>query len=168
MDEPPTATLPPELAIATAEVLDASGRHEEAIAALRQAFAGTPPRSDIYWQAAGLLVRNGRISEALGLFGQPAESEMMLMKAVLLELAGQNAEAGKLLGEVQERRPEWFAVWVARGMVLAGQKLTGEARQALETAVALGARSPEVRDLLAGKASADLKGPFLASPPREW
>jgi Flp pilus assembly protein TadD len=90
------------------------------------------------------------------------------MKAVLLELAGHDADAGNLLNEVQEGRPERSAVWVALGMVLAGQKLTGEARQALETAVALGARSPEVRDLLAGKASADLKGLFLASPPREW
>jgi Flp pilus assembly protein TadD len=82
------------------------------------------------------------------------------MKAVLLELAGHDADAGNLLNEVQEGRPERSAVWVALGMVLAGQKLTGEARQALETAVALGARSPEVRDLLAGKASADLKGLF--------
>ena len=64
------ADVAPELAIATAEVLDASGQHEEAIAALAQAFAGAPPRSDIYWQAAGLLVRNGRISDALGLFEQ--------------------------------------------------------------------------------------------------
>ena len=93
---------------------------------------------------------------------------MLLMKAVLLELAGRSAEAGRLLNEVQERRPEWFAVWVVRGMLLAGQKLTSEARQALETAMALGARSPEVRDLVAGKGGADLKGLFLARPPREW
>jgi tetratricopeptide (TPR) repeat protein len=164
----PPAAVAPELAIATAEVWDASGQHEEAITALRRAFVGAPPRSDIYWQAAGLLVRNGRISDALRLFEQAADAEMLLMKAMLLELDGQNAEAGKLLTEVQERRPEWFAVWVTRGMVLAGQKRTGEARQAMETAVALGARSPEVRDLLAGKTGADLKGLFLARPPREW
>jgi len=162
------ADVAPELAIATAEVLDTSGQHEEAIAALRQAFGGAPPRSDIYWQAAGLLVRNGRIPEAIGLFGQAADSEMLLMKAVMLELAGQSAESGRLLGEVQERRPEWFAGWVARGMMLAGQKLTAEARQALETAVALGARSPEVRDVLAGKLLVDLRGLFLARAPREW
>jgi tetratricopeptide (TPR) repeat protein len=164
----PPAAVAPELAIATAEVLDASGQHDEAIAALRQAFAGAPPRSDIYWQAAGLLVRDGRLPEALHLFEQVTDAEMLLMKAVLLELAGRTADAGKLLNVMQERRPEWFAVWVARGMVLAGQKLTGEARQALETAVALGARSPEVRDLLAGKAGVDVKGLFLARPPREW
>ena len=111
------------------------------------------------------MVRNDS-SEAIGLFGQAADSELLLMKAVLLELAGRDAEAGKLLGEVQERRPEWFALWVARGMVLAGQKLTGEARHALETAVALGARSPEVHDLLAGKAGVDLKGSVGAGAAR--
>jgi tetratricopeptide (TPR) repeat protein len=164
----PPAAVAPELAIATAEVWDAAGKHEEAIAALRQAFAGAPPRSDIYWEASGLLVRNGRISEALRLFERAADSEMLLMKAVLLELDGQTADALKLLSEVQERRPEWFAVWVARGMMRAGQKVTDEARQALETAVALGAHSPEVRDVLAGKEGVDLKGLFLARPPREW
>jgi tetratricopeptide (TPR) repeat protein len=162
------ADVAPELAVATAEVWDASGRHEEAIAALRQAFAGAAPRSDIFWQAAGLLVRNGRIPEAIGLFEQAADAEMLLMKAALLELAGRSADARRLLNEVQERRPEWFAVWVARGLLLTGQMLAGEARHALETAVALGARSPEVRDLVAGKAGVDLKGLFLARPPREW
>jgi Flp pilus assembly protein TadD len=73
-----------------------------------------------------------------------------------------------LLNEVQNRRPEWFAVWVARGMILAAHQRSSEARQALETAVALGARSPEVRDLAAGKAAGDLGGLFLARPPREW
>jgi hypothetical protein len=52
---------------------------------------------------------------------------------------------------MQELRPEYVAVWVAGGMMLAGQKRTGEGRQALETAVVLGLRSPKVRDLLAGK-----------------
>ena len=85
--------------------------------------------------------------------------EMMLMKTVLLELAGRSAEAGKLLNEVQDRRPEWFAVWVARATLLAAHDQSREAHQALETAVALGARSSDVRR------PRDL---FLAGPPRDW
>jgi tetratricopeptide (TPR) repeat protein len=168
----PPADVALDLAIATAQVLDAEGQHEEAIAALRKALAGPPPRADlrndVYWQAAGLLVRNRRIPEALRLFEGAVDPEMLLMKAVLLELAGQSAEANNLLNEVQNRRPEWFAVWVARGAMLAAHDRSSEARQALETAVALGARSPEVRDLLAGKAPAGLSELFLDRPPREW
>jgi Flp pilus assembly protein TadD len=164
----PTGDVAPDLAIATAQVLDAAGKHEEAILAAKRALGGGPVPSDLCWQAAGLLVRNGRIPEALGLFERAGDPEILLMKAVMLELAGQSAEALSLLNEVQNRRPEWFAVWVARGMMLALHQQSGEARQALGTAAALGARSPEVRDVLAGKAAADLRGLFLARPPREW
>lgn len=164
----PPAEVALDLDLATAQVLDASGRHEEAIAALGRALAGAPPRADIYWQAAGLMVRNQRISEAIVLFEGAREAEMVLMKAVLLELGGQSAEAEKVLSEVQNGRPEWYAVWVARGMMQAAHNQMAEARHSLETAAALGARSPEVRDVLAGKGNAGLRELFLARPPGEW
>ena len=164
----PPADVAVDLEIANAHVLDAAGQHEEAIAAVRRALAQAPSRPDVYWHAAALLLRNQRIPEALRLFDGVADPEMLLMKAVLLELAGQNAEAADLLNEVQERRPEWFAVWVARGIMQARHNQSGEARKSLENAVALGARSPEVRALLAGKAGAGLSELFLARPPREW
>jgi tetratricopeptide (TPR) repeat protein len=163
----PPADVALDLAIAAAQVLDAAGQHEEAVASVRRTMDGAPPRIDVYWQAAGLLVRNRRIPEAIQLFDGAADPEMLIMKAVLLELAGQSVEAGNLLNDVQNRRPEWFAVWVARGMMLSAHNQSSEARHALETAVALGARSPEVRDLMAGKGP-DLSGLFLAKPPREW
>ena len=77
----------------------------------------------------------------------------------MLELAGKSAEAGNLLDEVQDRRPEWFAVWVARAMLLSAHGQSAEARHALETAVALGAHTSEVRGL---------RGLFLAGPPHDW
>ena len=163
----PPADVGLDLAIANAQVLDTAGQHDDAIAAMRQALAGAPLRVDVCWQAAGLLVRNRRVPEALQLFEGATDSEMLVMKAVLLELAGQSAAAASLMDELQNRRPEWFAVWVARGVMLAAHNQASESRRALETAVALGARSPEVRDLLAGKA-ADLGGLFVARPPREW
>ncbi len=148
-----------DLAIASAQVLDEAGRHDEAIAAARQALAGARAGVDAYWQAAGLLVRNDRIPEAVGLFDAASDAEVMLMKAILLELAGQSAEAGKLLNDVQDRRPEWFALWVARATLLAAHQQSSEARHALETAVALGAHRSEVRDP---------RELFLAGPPHDW
>jgi Flp pilus assembly protein TadD len=158
------AAIPPvdvtvDLAIASALVLDEAGKHAEAIAAARQALAGAAARVDAWWQVAGLLVRNGQVSEAVRLFDGARDSEMLLMRAVLLELTGQSGEAGKALSEVQERRPEWFAVWVARAAVLAAHNQASEARHALETAIALGAHTSEIPEL---------RGLFLTGPPHEW
>jgi Flp pilus assembly protein TadD len=49
----------------------------------------------------------------------------------------------QLLDTVLRRWPELAAAWVARGMSLASHERYPEARQALETAATLGARSPE-------------------------
>ena len=114
----------------------------------------------LYWQAAGLLVRNGRIAEAVGLFEGASDPEMLLMKAVLLELAGQSAEAGKLLDEVQDRRPEWFAVWVARAMLLAAHRSIE-----LKPVTRSRPRLPSARDTSEVR---DLRGLFLAGPPHDW
>jgi len=61
----------------------------------------------------------------------------------MLELAGESAGAAPLLDEIQNRWPEWHAVWVARGVILASHRDFEAARQALETAFVLGAHSPE-------------------------
>jgi tetratricopeptide (TPR) repeat protein len=154
----------PDLTIARAQLLDAAGKHEEAVAAVSRIASERP---DVAWQTASLLLRNGRTTEALRLLGGAANLEIQLMKALVLELAGQSAGAGRLLGEIQNRRPEWFAVWAARGMILAAREQP-EARQTLEIAVALGARGSAVRNVLAGKATADLAAFFQAKPPNEW
>ena len=161
------AGVEPDLTIASAQLLDSSGKHEEAIAALSRVTAAGPARPEVYWQTASLLLRNRRLQDALNL-PVGADPEMLLMKTLLLELAGQFAEAQNLLSEIQTRRPEWFAIWVARGMILAARKQPAEARQALETAVALGSRSPEVRDTLAGNVALDLSRFFQSKPPHDW
>ena len=73
----------------------------------------------------------------------PQESQIPVMRAALLELAGQTDRALQLLDSVQRRWPELAAAWVARGMIHAAHERYTEARQALETAVSLGAHSPE-------------------------
>ena len=141
--------------LARAQMLDASGKPADAAAALEQALRAAPKRADLYRQAAAFLVGNGKAAEALRLLDQaardlPGEREIPLAKAVALELSGQSAAAGDLLKEIQSRWPEWPAGWVARGIVLGTHGSFEEARQALETAVSLGARSPETYYYLAG------------------
>jgi predicted Zn-dependent protease len=150
--------LQAEFAIAHAQLQDAAGNKAEAIAELVM-LTGKPLPLDLRWQAAGTLLRNGRKDAALDLFQDAAEPEGLLMKAVLLIASGDGAQSATILDELQARRPEWSAVWVARAALQSTRSEMAEARHSLETAVALGARSSQVTDL------ATL---LLSRPVREW
>jgi tetratricopeptide (TPR) repeat protein len=154
MDRVPEGQRTGDYYLARAQMLDASGRPDEAAAALEQASQRAPKRVDLYQQATAFLVGKGRFGEALGLLDRAAQAlpqnrEILLMRATTLELAGRTADAEKLLGEMQNRWPEWHAIWVARGVVLETHQHFEEARQALEIAVVLGARSSEAYCYLA-------------------
>ena len=148
MDRVPESERGGDYYLARAYMLDASGKSEESLAALNQALGASSGRSDLYREAAALLVWNGHASEALRVLDRaaqtlPQDREIALMKATALELAGQSADAAHLLSELQNRWPEWHAVWVASGVILAAHRDFEGARQALETAFVLGAHSPE-------------------------
>ena len=154
MDRVPEVDRSGDYYLARAQILDASGRPEEAAAALGQALQRAPKRVDLYQQATAFLAGNGQFTEALSLLDRavrtlPQNREVLLMKATTLELAGRTGDAEKLLGEMQNRWPEWHAIWVARGVVLETHRHFEDARLALETAVALGARSSEAYYYLA-------------------
>ena len=130
-------------------MLNASGKAEDAIAAMNRAIEASPKSPELYWQASVLLYRNERGADALELLSKagqamPLEPQIPVMRAALLELSGQTDEAMGLLDTIQHRWPELAAAWVARGMIHAAHARYAEARQALETAISLGARSPEV------------------------
>jgi len=140
--------------LARAQMLDASGKAGDAIAALDRAIHAAPGRADLYWQAAVFLNRHGHAPEALQLLDRaeqilPQDPQIPLLRATLLESAGQTEYAEHVLDKIQRRWPEGGAVWVARGIILAAHRHFEEARRALETAVSLGARSPEALFYLA-------------------
>jgi predicted Zn-dependent protease len=135
--------------MARAQMLDASGKFQDAVSALGQALGAVPKRPDLYEQATAFLVRKGKPAEALKVIEEaartlPESREILLMKATTLEFAGQADDAERLLNEIQNRWPEWSAVWVAHGIILDTHAHYEEARKALETAVALSARTAEV------------------------
>lgn len=113
---------------------------------------------DYYLARAHMLAAAGRtedLASVLELLDKaeralPGSREVLLAKATTLELAGRSGAAEPLLKQILNRWPEWHAGWVAQGIVLGNRGRFEEARRALETAVALGARSPEVHYCLAG------------------
>lgn len=154
MDRVPEPGRNGDYYLARAQMLDASGRAEESVAALSQALRAAPKSPALYRQAAAFLVKSGQPAEALRLLDQaatagPQDRESLLMRATTLELARRSNDAERQLKEIQSRWPEWHAVWVAQGVILASQKRFEDARQALETAVTFGARGPETYYYLA-------------------
>jgi tetratricopeptide (TPR) repeat protein len=157
LDGIPEAGRSGDYYLGRAQMLDASGKSEEAAAALEQALHAAPKRADLYWQAAALLSVHGKTAEALRLLDQavrdlPDAREIPLARAITLEISGQTTGAGDLLKEVGSRWPEWPAGWVARGIIFDNHGSFEQARQAMETAVSLGARSAQAYYYLADSA----------------
>jgi tetratricopeptide (TPR) repeat protein len=148
LDRIPAARRGAEYHLARAQMLNALDKGGEAIAAIERAIDAAPKNPDLYWQASVLLRRNKREVEAAALLAKaeeamPQEPQIPVVRATLLEFGEKTDEALRLLETVERRWPELPAVWVARGLIFAAHGRHAEARDALQTAVALGARSPE-------------------------
>jgi len=162
--------------LARARMLDSAGKPEDAIPEMNRAIEASPKDPVLYWQAAVILMHTQRGTEAAALLAKaeqsmPQEPLVPVIRATLLESAGQTEEALQLLAAVRRRWPELAAAWVAAGMIQAAHQRNEEARKALETAVSLGASSPEVRSQLTATPKADVPDPrrlFQLRPPREW
>ncbi len=154
LDRMPEVERSADYYLARAQMLGASGKSTEAAQALDNALRTASERPDLYQQAGAFLIANGQVRDAMRVFDQaarilPRSREMLLLKAATLEIAGSSGEAGSLLHQIQNRWPEWHAGWVAEGVILTAKQQFEQARQALETAIALGAQSPEAYYCLA-------------------
>jgi hypothetical protein len=171
LDRLPPSARTSDYYLARAEMLDASGKLDEATSTLDQALRAAPEQPDVYRQAVALLVKRGRAPEAMRIASQAARSlpqsrQMLLLNATTLEFAHRTEESNHLLVEIENRWPEWPNVWLAHGMILASHGHDEEARHAFETAAALG-RKPEpaeisdparLNELFQGKFSQDQPG----------
>jgi tetratricopeptide (TPR) repeat protein len=189
LDRVPSSRRDAHYHLARAQMLDGAGESEQAITSIRSAIAAAPKDPVLFWQASVLLCRHERSAEALDLLSKaakamPQEPQIPVLRAVVLETTGKSGEAMSLLDDVRRRWPESPALWVARGMIQAAHAQHAEARQALTTAVSLGARSPEVQAQLADSTrraapdrsaeaesstkDSDPRRLFQLRPPREW
>lgn len=149
LDGVPEARRSGDYYLARAQMLDAAQRPEEAYAALQRAVDAAPTRADLYVQAAGFLVKQGRPVEAVRLAEQgcrmlPDSPQILLLKAEMLIAAQRANEAEGVLKQIQNRWPEWVSAYVTYGMLLEREKRSAEAKTQLETALALGASGPGV------------------------
>jgi predicted Zn-dependent protease len=179
MDRLPESERSSDYYLARAQMLDASGKVADAVSALDRARHADRKRPEVYRQAVALLVNRGQAADALrtieeGVRNLPEDREILFLKATTLEFARRGEEAAHVLDEVRNRWPEWSIAWTAQGIILASHEHYAEARQALETAITLGASSPEAYYFLAdctlrsGAAGKDTAETLIQKALKDW
>lgn len=149
LDQTPPDDRKGDYYLLRAQILDLLGKMEEAVDALNRGIRAAPTRSDLYLQSAGFLIKHNLLHEALDLLDQasrvlPDDRELLLAQAVTLQLLRREMEAQALLSKIQAHWPEWNRAYVLSGILLEMQLKSAEARQTLESAIALGANTPEL------------------------
>jgi len=154
LDRVPEPQRSGDFYLARAQILDSLNRPDEALAELQRALAAAPTRQILYQEAAMFLVRHQRPQEAVQLMEQatrtlPDDRRILLLQAAMLTFARRVADAERVFKQIENRWPEWAPAYVTYGILLEGQKRSDEAKNQLETAIALGASSAQVYFYLA-------------------
>lgn len=148
LDQTPVSDRKGDYYLLRAQILDAQGKVQDAATALNQGMRAAPTRASLYYQAAGFLLKHKLYHEAEALLAQasrilPDDRDLLLAQAVTLNLLRQNVDSENVLERIQARWPEWNRVYLLKGILQAIDLKYAEARQTLETAIALGANTPE-------------------------
>jgi len=149
LDKTPETGRKGDYYLLRAQLLDSIGKVPEAVEALNRGMQAAPTRASLYFQAASFLLKHHLRQEALELLDQavrmvPDSRELLLAQWVAQTLAHHDIDAQKLLAKIQAHWPEWDRPYLLNGILLELQLQPAAARQALETAIALGANTPEV------------------------
>ena len=149
LDKTPVADRKGDYYLLRAQLLDSLGKVPEAADALNRGMQAAPTKASLYFQAASFLLKHSQNREALALLEQansiiPDVRELLLAQWVTLILLQHDIDAKKLLARIQARWPEWDHPYLLNGIFLEMLLHSSEARKSLETAIALGANTPEV------------------------
>jgi len=133
-----------------ANILEAGGRKAEAEKVLDLGLRKMATKPQVVQQAVSMLLRLNRKENALNLLeraipANPQDSDLPLTKAIVLGLMDRYSAAEKTLREIELRWPEWDRAYLAHGLLLERSGRPAEARQRLQTAVALGSQDPSLR-----------------------
>lgn len=154
IDHMPDGVQPGDRLLLKARLLDASGREAEAASVLQEGLRHSTSRPQVAQEAALLLVRRDRKSEALELLKRsiasaPDNADLRLTRAIVLGLMQQPAAALAEIKQIEARWPEWDRPYLAEGLLLESSSRRGLAKQKVQTAIALGAQDPAAHCALA-------------------
>jgi tetratricopeptide (TPR) repeat protein len=147
LDKTPASFRHGDYYLLRAQILDSMGKDAAAAADLNRGISASPTRANLYFQAALFLIKHGEYHQTVRLLdlaksAVPDDPGLMLVQAISYELLQRFKESQKLLAEIQSRWPEWSQPYLIDGIILQNQFKQEEAKQKLQTAIALGANDP--------------------------
>jgi tetratricopeptide (TPR) repeat protein len=154
LDKTPAPSRRGDYYLLRAQILDSMGKEAEAAADLNRGISTSPTRANLYFQAALFLIKHGQYRQTIRLLdlskrAAPDNPDLMLVQAIAYELLQRFKESQKVMAEIQSRWPEWSQPYLIDGIMLQNQFKQKEAKQKLETAIALGANDPKAYFYLA-------------------
>ncbi len=123
LDQIPANERDGDYYLASAQMLQAENRWQEAQQALQGAARSNPTRPELYRQTAVLLWKDHHAPEALTLLEQaarrfPNDPSILLSRALALELGGKHPLALSELQGIEARWPDWYQGGLAHALVL--------------------------------------------------
>jgi Flp pilus assembly protein TadD len=145
IEKPPEGEQVGDYLLMKARFLDAAGESAEAQKALQEGLRYSTSSPHVAQQAALLLLRYDRKTEALDTLTRtiksaPDNPDLLLTRAIVYGLMDQNSAAQRALQEIQTRWPEWDRPYLVHGLVMERARKPNEARQKIRTALALGSQ----------------------------
>ncbi len=150
LEKLPAAEATGDILLLKAELLYAAGRKPEAETTLDRGLKEASSQPAMVGKAVRLLVRLNRNEDALHVLDQaipanPQNSDLPLLKAIVLGLNNQLPAANKVVGKIESRWPEWDRAYLVHGLLLESAKRPAEALRKLQTAAALGSKDPSLQ-----------------------
>ena len=148
LDKVPAGERQGDFYLLRAQLLDALGEYSAAADELNRGIRSSPTRPELYLQAAAFLLKHKLNERALDLLKKAAQvlpdnRELLLAQAVTLAIMPRDDDAQAVLAKIQAHWPEWDRPYLLNGIILEIQLRSAEARSLLDTAIALGAETPE-------------------------
>jgi tetratricopeptide (TPR) repeat protein len=167
IDTVPEAEQVGDYLLMKARILDAAGQSTEAEKVLQEGLRRSISRPHVAQQAALLLLQHHRPAEAQNILGlalqtNPQNADLILINAIALALMDRNSAAERALKEIELRWPEWDRPYVVHGLLLERGARPRDARQKLQTAMALGSQDLAGRCALARLATSSNPDPQCA------
>jgi tetratricopeptide (TPR) repeat protein len=167
IDTVPEAEQAGDYLLMKARILDAAGQSAEAEKVLQEGLRRSISRPHVAQQAVLLLLQHHRPAEAQNILGlalqsNPQNADLILINAIALALMDRNSAAERQLKEIELRWPEWDRPYVVHGLLLERGARPRDARQKLQTAMALGSQDPAGRCALARLATSSNPDPQCA------
>lgn len=147
LDSTPPAARKGDYYLLRAQILDAEGKSQAAATDLTLGLRNSPTRPDLYFQAALFLIQHEKYREVLSVLQDavkrfPNSRQLLLTQAIAYGIVHQEWKSEKILSQIEAHWPEWGTAYLIHGIILVGLAKMSKAKPLLQTAVALGIRSP--------------------------